>query len=154
MKRYLFVEDPDAALGAWCEQLEIRRWSGELMRGGSFRVSPTSIANAAKTAIKALLPDRVYQAIQFRLSHGHFPNLRNPTTFGEKVVWKKLHDRRALLTLVADKYRVREYVARRVGEHVLVRLLHATSDPTTIPFDELPDRCVGKAAHARVVGSF
>jgi hypothetical protein len=93
------------------------------------------------------LPDRLQQALRFRRWHERFPNLRNPSTFSEKVVWKKLHDRRPLLTLVSDKYRVRDYVAQRVGPQILADLLYVTNDPATIPFDRLPERYVVKANH-------
>jgi hypothetical protein len=93
------------------------------------------------------VPDRMHQALRFRRWHGRFPNLHNPVTFSEKVVWRKLYDRRPLFTLVADKYRVRYFVAQRVGPHILTDLLYVTRDPATIPFNRLPDRYVVKANH-------
>ena len=37
-------------------------------------------------------------------------NIKNPTTFDEKLWWLKLNNRDSLLTLCTDKYMVREYV--------------------------------------------
>jgi hypothetical protein len=93
------------------------------------------------------VPDRLQQALRFRRWHGRFPNLGNPKTFSEKVVWKKLYDRRPLLTVASDKHRVRDYVAERVGPHILTDLFYLTTDPATIPFDRLPERYVVKANH-------
>ena len=60
---------------------------------------------------------------------GYSPNLDQPQTFSEKIQWRKLHDRRTLLVLAVDKYRVRDYVRARIGEHLLIPLLHDCTDP-------------------------
>lgn len=48
---------------------------------------------------------------------------------------------------MADKVRMRGYVAKRIGEQFLPKLYHLTTDPQTIPFDLLPDRFVVKPTH-------
>ena len=50
------------------------------------------------------------EKIKFRQSNGYELNLINPLSYGEKIVWKKIYDRNPLLPVVADKYRVREYL--------------------------------------------
>jgi hypothetical protein len=81
-----------------------------------------------------------------------------PVTFNEKVRYKMLADRRPLLTTFADKLASREYVASKVGAHLLTELHAVTSDPATLPDAGLPPEFVLKPTHASgacvVVASF
>ncbi len=78
---------------------------------------------------------------------GYRPNIANPKTFNEHILHRKLYIDDDRYVTVADKWRVREYVAERVGEEVLNEVYHVTGDPATIPFDDLPDKYVVKANH-------
>lgn len=69
---------------------------------------------------------------------GYPLNLDAPQTFSEKLQWRKVHDRRAILPVVVDKYRARDYVSDRVGTEYLIPLLHVSDQPAAIPWDELP----------------
>lgn len=51
----------------------------------------------------------------YRMTFGHDPDLETPRTYNEKVLWLKLFTDTSLWTLLADKYRVREYVRQRIG---------------------------------------
>jgi hypothetical protein len=86
-------------------------------------------------------------SIYFRKVHGYWPTFRHPRSFSEMVWAKMLFDRDPMLTLIQDKYRVREYVASEIGSRYLVPLLWHGTNPQEIPFDELPDRFVIKATH-------
>jgi hypothetical protein len=65
--------------------------------------------------------------------------------FSWKLRWRIRHDRNPLLVRVQDKLAVKSYAAARGVS--TARLLHATGDPATIPFDHLPTDCFIKAAH-------
>ena len=101
--------------------------------------------------VDKLLPelagDCVVAAYRFRHAHGRLPRLLSPQSFTEKVTYRMLFDRRSLLAQFADKYAVRDYVAARLGEEVLPRLHHVTTDPADLPFDALPPRFVVKPTH-------
>ena len=88
---------------------------------------------------------------RFKRSLGYSLNLKNPRSFNEKVVYKKIYDRNPLLTKTADKYKVREYVKKvlgeKEGEKILIPLLHVTNKPEKIPFEKLPKDFVVKANH-------
>ncbi|MBR1421325.1 MAG: hypothetical protein IJ575_09785 [Selenomonadaceae bacterium] len=71
----------------------------------------------------------------------------NPRTIQEKIQWLNLYDATPLKTLCADKYRVREYVARKIGAKYLVPLLGFWQDPDEIDFDKLPTQFVLKTNH-------
>ena len=48
--------------------------------------------------------------IRYRQRFGTDPDLENPRTFNEKVLWMMLHADTPRWSQLADKYRVREYV--------------------------------------------
>ncbi len=78
---------------------------------------------------------------------GYYPHIKNPRSFNEKILHRKLFTDNDLFTLVEDKYAVREYVKERVNEDVLPELYYVTDDPNEIPFDRLPDKFVIKPNH-------
>jgi hypothetical protein len=75
------------------------------------------------------------------------PECRQPRNFNEKLLYRILFDRRAVLTQIADKAAVRSYVENRLGPQILTKLYYLTDRPDTIPFDQLPDRFVVKPTH-------
>ena len=97
--------------------------------------------------IEGRLPDVAVAVRRHRQVHGELPRILAPRTFSEKVLHRKLFDRRELLTRLADKYAVRTYVEARLGKDVLVALYGVFTDPTSIPFDELPPAFVVKPTH-------
>ncbi len=85
-------------------------------------------------------------------SHHEYPlNLKNPQSFSEKLCWRKLYDRNPLLPVIVDKFAVREFARRLLGEQkaeeLLIPLLFSTTDPATLPFDKLPEEYTVKANH-------
>ena len=102
-----------------------------------------------------LVPDKVLLENRFKRNHGHKPNLKDPKTLNEKIVWLKLYDRTPLHTQCADKFAVREYVSNKIGEHYLVPLYYHTLDPKDIGPEKLPDTpCIIKANHDSSGGVF
>ncbi len=83
---------------------------------------------------------------------GYYPDLKNPKSFNEKVLWKKFYDRNPLLPIISDKYMVRKYLKEILGrseaEKILVPLFYVTDKPETIPFDNLPEEYIIKPNHA------
>lgn len=95
---------------------------------------------------KQCLPDRVYLSLAHRHKVGRFPNVKSPTTFNEKILYRCLHPdpRYADLT---DKLTVREYVRQKIGEEYLVPLLADPVAFTREVYDALPSTFVMKANH-------
>ncbi|WP_147525011.1 ATP-grasp fold amidoligase family protein [Anaerosalibacter massiliensis] len=58
--------------------------------------------------------------------------------------WKKSYDRRPLLTTVADKVKVREYVIHKLNKNVMPEILWTGKNPENILFEELPNSFVIK----------
>jgi len=82
-----------------------------------------------------------------RTTHGEYPRLVRPRTFNEKILRRKIFDRRPILAQFADKYAVRQYVARRVASDILPEVYCLTDNPAAIPFAQLPNRFVVKPTH-------
>ena len=74
-------------------------------------------------------------------------DIDNPNSFNEKIQWIKLHDITPLMTKLADKYLVREWIIEKIGEQYLVPLLGVWDRFDEINFEELPDRFVLKCNH-------
>ena len=75
-------------------------------------------------------------------------NLKNPVTYNDKLNWLKLYEHDERKTIYSDKYAVRDYVAKTIGEQYLVPLLGVWDDPNQIDFNQLPNRFVLKANHS------
>jgi hypothetical protein len=91
--------------------------------------------------------DQIIICLKYLWFCRRLPNIDNPKRYTEKIQRRKLYDRNPLLTILQDKYRVREYVAERIGEKYLIPCYHATNDINSINFEKLPPRFVLKANH-------
>jgi hypothetical protein len=105
------------------------------------------LGRIAKHLLPEIAIDTLGSIALYRNVHGTLPNLLFPRKFNEKVIYRALFDRRAILKRFADKYAARSYVAEKIGPQILPKVYHVTSTPTDIPFDALPDRFVVKPTH-------
>ena len=69
------------------------------------------------------LPDRVYIQLYYLGAFKKFCNLKNPQTYNEKLNYLKLYDRNPLYTRLVDKYEVKKYVAKLIGEQYVIPTL-------------------------------
>lgn len=83
----------------------------------------------------------------FRLKQGYKLDLKNPTTYNEKIQWIKLYDKNPLMPKCVDKYTVREHIEQIGCKEILNDLLWDGFNPEEIPFDELPSKFVIKVTH-------
>ncbi len=96
---------------------------------------------------KSALGKRYHQKLYMYDRLGYWPKIKNPRTFNEKILHRKLYTNNELFSIVGDKWKVRNYVSGKLDEDILPEVYHVTDDPTTIPFDELPDDYVIKPTH-------
>lgn len=94
-----------------------------------------------------LLPDKAYLKIKYKYSFGKKLDLEHPTTFNEKLQWLKLYDRRHEYINLVDKYTVREYIKRTIGNEYLIPLLHVYENVNAIDWSKLPNQFVLKCTH-------
>jgi len=98
--------------------------------------------------------DLEYLKMVYSLNMHSDLNLETPKTFSEKLQWLKLYNRRSEYTMMVDKYLVRDYVAKKIGEEYLIPLLGAWDDPDQINFDTLPNQFVLKCNHNSGLGMY
>lgn len=91
--------------------------------------------------------DELYIKLKFWGLMGYPLDLNNPQTFNAKLQWLKLFDRKPLYTTMVDKYAVRDYIAKTIGEEYLIPLLGVWDSPEDIDFDALPNQFVLKCNH-------
>ena len=83
----------------------------------------------------------------YRKAYGMDPDLAHPVGYGEKIVVRKLFDRRLIFRQLADKLQVRAFVAGKIGEAYLPRLFGVYKRFDEIDFDRLPEKFVIKPNH-------
>ncbi len=93
------------------------------------------------------LPDKQYLKLIYRARLHKKLDLNNPQTYNEKLQWLKLYDRKDIYTTMVDKYAVKDYVAKILGEEYIIPTLGAWSSFDEIDFDSLPDQFVLKCTH-------
>ena len=74
-------------------------------------------------------------------------NWTNPTEFNEKLRWIQFNTDTSKWSLLADKYRVREYLAKLGYGDMLVNLYGVWENADDIDFDKLPNSFVLKTNH-------
>lgn len=94
------------------------------------RISPTAVVN-----------------IRYYLRFHRLPNLKSPQDLNEKILWLKLFSDTTEWTLLADKYRVRDYVKSRGLGDILIPLIGVWNSVDEIQFDKLPDSLIFKGTH-------
>jgi len=93
-----------------------------------------------------LTDDKQYLVRYFKEHMGYEFDIDNPRTFNEKLQWLKVNERNPILTILADKYRVRDYMREHFGEEYLIPLLFDTDDYRQITKENIPDEhCIIKS---------
>ena len=96
--------------------------------------------------------DKKFLYKKYKSIHKTNVDLDNPSTFNEKLQWLKLYDRNPNYTVMVDKYKVREYIAEKIGEQYLIPLIGVWESPDEINFDALPNQFVMKCNHNSGLG--
>lgn len=93
------------------------------------------------------LPDSIVVPLLWRGVFGQKLNLKNPTTFNEKLQWLKLYDQNPMHTLMADKCEAKKVIAELVGEEYVIPTLGVWDSFDEIDFSSLPNQFVLKTTH-------
>ena len=67
----------------------------------------------------SLLPLALRRHLLFVRSFGRWGNFRTPQTYSEKLNWRAINDRRAMMAFTADKLAAKEYVRRALARNPL-----------------------------------
>lgn len=93
------------------------------------------------------LPDKTYLKFVFWGETGSRLNLSNPQSYNEKLQWLKLYDRKEEYREYVDKYAVRSFVKKRIGDKYLVPLIGVFETVEDIEWESLPQKFVLKCTH-------
>ena len=99
--------------------------------------------NIIKNLLK-ILPDKLYLQLMYFKHFRKFINFNNPKNFNEKIQYLKLKYRSNELTEMADKYKVKQYVSKLIGNEYVIPTLGVWSTTEEINFNELPKKFVLK----------
>ncbi len=73
----------------------------------------------------------------FRVYH-RLPDLKNPRTFSEKIMWRKLYERDQRMPDLVDKIRVKQIMAKRFGEEFIIPTLAVYNSAEELDFTKEP----------------
>lgn len=108
---------------------------------------PRNLLAAIWSHVGHFFSDETYIKGRFYLLMGKRLDLKNPKTFSEKLQWLKLYDRRPEYTTMVDKYAVKDYVAKIIGDEYVIPTLGVWNKPENIEWDKLPNQFVLKTTH-------
>jgi hypothetical protein len=98
------------------------------------------------------LSDEKYLSLYYRNRFHRKLELNNPKSFNEKLNWLKLYGHRPEYVTMADKYAVKDFVAKRIGEEYVVPCLGVWESADEIDFDKLPNQFALKCTHNSGLG--
>lgn len=94
--------------------------------------------------LASFIPDKWMVMMQYHIVFSRWPNLKHPKRFTEWIQWYKIYYRNPDMLKCADKYHVRDYVRKKIGEKYLIPLYSVTKSAAEINFDNLPTKFVIK----------
>lgn len=105
------------------------------------------IAKDLYRSVLRVLPEKPALYLIYFRGYQKILNLKNPQYFGEKIQWLKLYGHLDELSDYVDKYAVREFVAKTVGDKYLNQLYGVYNNPDEIDYEKLPKRFVLKCTN-------
>lgn len=97
--------------------------------------------------IDTTITNRFYLELLFYRITGYWPNIDDPKSFNEKLQFLKLYDHKKVYQIMADKYRAKRYIEKRVGKDYVVPTICKWDNVKEISVDNLPDSFVIKTNH-------
>lgn len=91
--------------------------------------------------------DQALMHMEYRYDSGRELNLNEPKDLAAKLQWLKVNYHGPEHSHMADKYEVRSYVEKKVGDEVLTKCYGVFDNPDDISLSELPEKFVVKATH-------
>ncbi len=108
---------------------------------------PKKIIAGVVFRLNFLFPDKMYLKIIFWTQMNYKLDLYHPKTFNEKLQWLKIYNRKSEYTSMVDKYAVKEYVAKIIGEEYIIPTFGVWDSPDEIDFGKLPRKFVLKTTN-------
>lgn len=93
------------------------------------------------------MKDEMFVKLKYRYKIGKKLDLNHVETFCEKIQWLKLYDRNPDYIKMVDKYEVKQYITKIIGEQYVIPTLGIYNSFDEIDFDVLPNQFVLKCTH-------
>lgn len=94
-----------------------------------------------------LISDKIMLKIMYFIKMRRFLSFSNPKGYNQAIQWLKVYNRNPLYQLLADKYKVREYVSKVIGDKYLVPMILVCDSITQVDWDHLPQKFALKCNH-------
>ena len=94
-----------------------------------------------------IVPDKLFLKIMYYKNFKKYLSFSHLKTFNEKIQYLKLYQTDQIFADLTDKYRVREFVAKKIPEDILIPLLWVGENPEEIPYQALPEKFIIKCNH-------
>ncbi len=108
---------------------------------------PSVLRTLYKRHVAPLLSESLRFKQTFLSKHGYWPDMQQPRSLIEKIAWLLRYDRNPLRAQVADRIKVREFVAKHAPECKMPAHLWVGTDLTAAIWETLPDKFVIKGNH-------
>lgn len=105
------------------------------------------MARLYRKVLMVLVSDQKFLIKKCKKEKGMVPNLEDPKTLTEKLLYLMIHYRNPLEKLCADKYYVQEYIKACGLEYILKPIYGVYSKAEEIDFDSLPEEYFIKCNH-------
>lgn len=91
-----------------------------------------------------IIPDRIYLQLMYFKHFHKFIDFKHPISFNEKLQYLKIFNRKPEYTQMVDKYLVKDYVAKKIGEKYIIPTLEKWNNVSEIDISVLPEQFVLK----------
>lgn len=98
-----------------------------------------------------IMSEKQYLKFSYWWYHRKCLSLTNPKTFSEKLYLLKIYNgiiHKEAIQEYYDKYKVRDYVSKVIGDEHLAKLYGVWNNVEEIDFDDLPDQCIFKISQS------
>lgn len=123
---------------------QVENTSNSDLPAPEFDVLPPRLAYVMEDKITMDMKKHYCEQKGFKQLH-YFPNLDNPRSYNEKLLWLALYYKNPYHAVASDKALAKEWIGSRIGYEYVVPLIGVYDNVNDIDFSALPDRFVMKA---------
>ncbi len=100
-----------------------------------------------RDSLRLVFGKSIYTYVRFVITHKYLPKLKCPRSFSEKLIYRKFNTDPYEFSTYVDKFTVRQFVSREIGQEHLIPLLKAKDFIVPQDFDDLPNSFVMKTSN-------
>ena len=112
-----------------------------------FKIGSKIIYYTANKGFFNFMDDKTYLKLLYFFRFKKKLDFNDVKTYNEKLQWLKIYDRDPGYTNMVDKYEVRNYIKKKIGEKYLIPIIGKYNCFEEIEFKKLPNKFVLKCTH-------